>query len=270
MRMYRPVEVSEAELEDLVRRGPPLIEEGLRFVDHQAFTTRGPLDVLLVDSGNALVIGELKVVEDDGMLAQGLDYYDYVVKNLAGFASAYHQHGIDQTQEPRLFLIAPSFSVVLLNRVKWIKIPVSLFTVQCIEFKDTKGELIPIYTEIAAPALPEPPSVYNIEARYAYISDRAVRQLAIDTVGQFQQWDSERVSVDPTKYDISLKAVGRVFAYIAPRRQNFMVYTYDAEGKWTGYRINSESDLESVMPIVRVNFDKIGGGVWAGHEQSDS
>lgn len=63
--------------------------------------------------------------------------------------------------------------------------------------------------------------------------------------------------MEPTKYDISIKVSGRLIAYIAPRRKHFMVYTNDAEGKWTGYQINSETDLNTVKPLVRTNFDKI-------------
>jgi len=53
MRKYRAVEIKEKELEELVRQAPELIEPGLTFVDHQAFTPRGPLDVLLVDSARS-------------------------------------------------------------------------------------------------------------------------------------------------------------------------------------------------------------------------
>ena len=68
MKKYKTVGVTEAQLEDLIRQGPELIEEGLRFVDHQASTGRGPLDVLLVDNRGALVVAELKVVVDEAML----------------------------------------------------------------------------------------------------------------------------------------------------------------------------------------------------------
>jgi hypothetical protein len=257
MRKYQVVEVSETRLEDLVRQAPELIEAGLRFVDHQAFTSRGPLDVLLVDSGKALVVAELKVVEDDGMLVQGIDYYDYVRRNLDGFARAYKQHTIDTKQEPRLFLIAPSFSVTLLNRLKWIKIPVSLFTVQCIEFDDSKGEMVPVYHEVIPPTIPEPPQVYTLEDKYEYVTETKVRTLLQDLVVELQSWDPKRVLVEPTKYDISVKAAGRVVAYLSPRRKHFMVYAYDAEGKWTGYGVNSETDLETVRPLLRANFDKL-------------
>lgn len=179
MRKYRIVDnVSETQFEDLVRRGPELIELGLKFVDHQRFTDRGPLDVLFVDSGNALIVAELKVAEDDSMLVQGIDYYDYVLRNLDGFARAYKKHKIDPKQEPRLFLISPSFSVTLLNRIKWIKIPISLFTFQCIEFEDAKGEMVPVYKEISAPKIPERVEAYSLDDRYNYITDKKMRSLA--------------------------------------------------------------------------------------------
>ncbi len=257
MRKYRVADVSETELEDLVRQAPGLIEAGLKFVDHQAFTARGPLDVLLIDSGRALVIAELKVVEDDAMLVQGIDYYDYVLRNLDGFARAYKRHKIDSKQEPRLFLIAPSFSVTLLNRIKWISIPISLFTFQCIEFEDAKGETVPVYKEVTAPAVPERVEAYSLDDRYNYITDAKIRGLAQKFVAEIQGWDIERVLVEPTKYDISIKISGRVVAYVGPRRKHFMVYTNDTGGKWTGYPINSESDLETVIPLVRDNFDKM-------------
>jgi len=257
MRKYRTVEVSETELEDLIRQVPDLIEPGLKFVDHQAFTTRGPLDVLLVDSGRALVVAELKVVEDDAMLVQGIDYYDYVLKNLDGFARAYKQHKVEPDQEPRLFLIAPSFSVTLLNRIKWINIPISLFTFQCIEFDDAKGEPTPIFMEVAAPAIVSRPEAYSLDDRYGYITDAKIRSLAQTFVTHIQEWDAKRILVEPTKYDISIKLSGRVLAYVGPRRKHFMAYTYDAEGKWVGYPINSEADRQKVMPIIRASFDRM-------------
>jgi hypothetical protein len=257
MKKYAIVEPSEAQLEDLVRQSPELIEAGLQFVDHQAFTSRGPLDVLLVDSGHSLVVAELKVIEDDGMLMQGIDYYDYVRRNLDGFCRAYKQHKIDSNQEPRLFLIAPSFSVTLLNRIKWINLPMSLFTVQCVEFEDNKGEVIPVYKEITAPAAPERVEAYSLEDRYNFITDAKVRHLAKDAVAKIQTWDPARVLVEPTKYDLSVKVSGRVLTYIGPRRKHFVIYTDDAEGKWVGYPVNTEPDLDAVMPQLKNNFEKM-------------
>lgn len=260
MRKYQVVDVSETDLEDLVRRAPELIEPGLQFVHHQGFTERGRLDVLLVDSGHALVIAELKVVQDDAMLVQGIDYYDYVLRNLDGFARAYKRHKIDSAQEPRLFLVAPSFSVAILNRIKWINIPISLFTFQCITFKDAEGEIVPVYQEVTAPTIPERVEAYSLDDRYNYITDAVMRSLARKLVEQIQEWDPERVLVEPTKHLISVKVSGRVVAHIGPQRSGFRVGTHDAEGKWTDYKVDSESDLETVMPAVRSKFDRITGG----------
>ena len=257
MQKYRVVEVTEAEFEDLVRQAPELIEEGLQFVDHQTFTARGPLDVLMVDSGHALVVAELKVTEDDGMLVQGIDYYDYILTNLEGFARAYSQYQIDPTQDPRLLLVAPSFSVTLLNRIKWIEIPLSLFTFQCIELENAQGEPLPVYKEVTAPGAPEIVEAYSLEDRYAYITNKDMRELARDLVSQMEQWDRQRISVDPTKTDISVKRSGQVLAYVHPRRKYFVVSGYDSEGKWTSHPVNSEADVEKVMSFVQACFERL-------------
>ena len=159
-------------MEELVRKYPEYIEQGLKYVDHQKRTDRGPLDVLFVDSGKALVVAELKVVEDDSMLVQGIDYYDYITRNIEELARAYRTKSIsiDPTQRPRLFLIAPSFSVSLLNRCKWIDIPISLFTFQCIAFEDNPKEIIPIFKEVTIPSRPQPIEVYTTERRLDYIT----------------------------------------------------------------------------------------------------
>ena len=68
MRRYKIVDVPESRLEHLVQQGADLIEDGLKYLDHQKRTGAGRLDVLFVDSGRALVVAELKVVEDDSML----------------------------------------------------------------------------------------------------------------------------------------------------------------------------------------------------------
>jgi hypothetical protein len=105
-----------------------LIEEGLVYLDHQNAAAGGRLDVLMVDSGKSLVVAKLKVTQDDGMLLQGLDYYDYVSNHAESYARLYKTHSIDPTEQVRLFLIAPLFSQTLVNRCKWLDIPISLFT----------------------------------------------------------------------------------------------------------------------------------------------
>ena len=73
MKKYRQVELAESQLEDLIRTGAELIEDGLKYIDHQKIIDKGRMDVLMVDSGKSIVVAELKINEDDNMLFQGLD-----------------------------------------------------------------------------------------------------------------------------------------------------------------------------------------------------
>jgi len=150
MAKYTKVDVSEQELEDLVRQHADAIEDALVYVDRQHSTPGGRLDVLMVDSGKSLVVAELKVVEDDGMLLQGLDYYDYVSMHREAFARLYKTHAPDPTQHVRLFLVAPSFSQTLINRCKWIAAPISLFTFSCLKFVRVPKILTGPFPEILA------------------------------------------------------------------------------------------------------------------------
>ena len=256
MRKYKVVEVSEKELEEMVRKGSDLIEEGLRYIDHQKRTERGPLDVLFTDSGNALVVAELKVTEEDGMLVQGLDYYDYIASNIEGFARAYKEKKVDPIQKLRLFLVAPSFSVSLLNRCKWIDIPLSLFTFQCLVFADNPKEIVPVFKELTIPSRLQPVEVYTIEQRLNYITDIKVRKNVEELLKEIQEWDKDNILVEPTKYDISIKVSGKVFSYLGPRRKHFIIYTYDSENKWTGFPIQQAEDLEEVKILLKGNYEK--------------
>lgn len=260
MKKYKSIEVLESKLEDLIRQAPELIEAGLIFIDHQIQTNRGPLDVLMKDSGNALVIAEIKVIEDDGILFQGIDYYDYLARNLDGYARAYKKFEIDVNQEPRLFLIAPTFSANLLNRIKWINIPISLFSYQCIEFDETPIELVPIYREISVPGLPSRIESYSLEDRYNYITDSTNQEFAEKFVAEIKSWDSKCIQVNAIKYAISIKFSGRVLAYIEPRREYFYVSLWEEENNWTNHKFNSKDDYEPIMTIVKTCFERLNSG----------
>ena len=257
MKKYKAVEVSEKEFEDLIRQGADLIEGGLRYIDHQRHTDQGRLDILMVDSGNALAVAELKVLEDDGILIQGLDYYDYASNNIERIARLYKDFSIDPSQPIRLILIAPSFSVSLINRCKWIDIPISLFTYKCI-VPDGSKDIVPVFIETTIPSVPEPFQAYNLADRLKYITDPEASRMVDELIKEIQSWDPSKIFIEPTKTDISLKVSGRVFSYIGPRRKYFIVYTYDTEKKWTGYPIHQKEDLESVRGLLKSNVERLG------------
>ena len=255
--MKNYIDVSEKQLEDLIRQDADMIEEGVKYIDHQRNAERGPLDVLMVDSGNAVVVAELKIVEDDTMLFQGIDYYDYVTRNIEGLSRVYKDFQIDPKQAVRLFLIAPSFSVSLINRCKWIDIPISLFTYKCIKDEDSK-EITAVFIETTIPSTPEAIENYDLKDRFEYITSLDIRKIAKDFIDEIKEWDANRILIEPTKYDMSAKISGRVFSYIYPRRKFFWVYTFNDEKKWTGFPINSKDDLEPVKNLLKNNIKKLG------------
>ncbi|MEP1304589.1 MAG: endonuclease NucS domain-containing protein [Balneola sp.] len=256
MVQYTKVDISETQLEDLIRRSPQLVEEDLAYIDHQFFTSRGPLDVLFKDAGNSLVVAELKVVENDAMLGQGIDYYDYVNRNIEGFTRAYQKHEIDPSQELRLMLIAPSFSIQLLNRIKWIDIPTTLITYQCIKLEG-KEEIIPVFKEVNPPSLPEKIRTYTIDEKYNYIKDSESKRLAKWVVANIQGWAPSKINPEPLKHAISIKYEGRVLAYIDPTRQNFKLGTYNAEGEWIRVVIDQKEDFDNALPILEQHFRQL-------------
>jgi hypothetical protein len=254
MAKYRKTDVSEQELEDLVRRHAEAIEDALVYLDHQRATPGGRLDVLMVDSGKSLVVAELKVVEDDGMLLQGLDYYDYVSTHREAFARLYRAHAPDPTQQVRLFLVAPSFSQTLINRCKWIDVPISLFTYSCLKFDDA-AEIVPVFTEQEIPSSPEPVEAHRQDDHLAYITDAGVRTRVAALLDDVKTWKTGRLAQDALKYAISMKVDGHVFAYLHPRRKHFIISTYNAENTWTDYPVHSDDDLQKVLPLMRSAMD---------------
>lgn len=255
---YKIIEVTEKQLEEMIRKIPHFIEEGLKYLDHQKRTPRGPFDVLFVDSGKSLAVAELKAIEDDGILIQGIDYYDYISNNIEGFARAYKDSSVDPMQKLRLFLIAPSFSVSLLNRCKWVDISVSLFTFQCIVFEDNPEEIIPIFKEITIPLRQQIIEVYTIGQRLDYITDSIAKKRAEDILKEIKEWNKENILIEPIKNAISIKAYGTVFTYLEPRRKHFVISTYDtmeSGSMWESYPVRTDEDLNKIKALLKENLE---------------
>ena len=255
MKKYTKADVSEQELEDIVRRNAGQIEEGLIYVDHQKPAAGGRLDVLLVDSGKSLVVAELKVTQDDGMLLQGLDYYDFVTTHVESLARLYKSHSIDPTQQVRLFLVAPSFSQTLINRCRWLDLLISLFTFNCLKFEgDT--DVVAIFTEQQIPAPPEVVEVSHLDDHLNYITDVIVRNKVSALLDEIKNWKPGNIAIDPIKYAVSMKINGRVFAYLYPRRQHYLIATYDASDEWKEYSVKNDDDLAAVKAIAKAAMER--------------
>ena len=256
MRKYKSVEIMESQLEDLARSGSEMIEEGLKYVDHQKIDGKEQMDVLFVDNGNSMVVAELNIAEDDNMLFQGLDYYNYVATNIEALSRIYKNDGIDPTNAIRLMLIAPSFSQTMTNRCRWIDTNISLYTYKCIKFDDC-DEVIPIFSETSIPEPPElpPGEIECFKDRLGYIKNEEIRGTLSSLLSEFSNWGKDKILIEPMKYAISVNAGGKIFMTLALRRDNFLLETHSAEGKWTSYPVNSREDLEILMALVKSNME---------------
>jgi hypothetical protein len=254
MRKYKSIELIEDQLEDLVCTGSEVIEEGLKYVDHQKIPGKNRMDVLFVDCGNSMVAAELNNVGDDNMLLQGLDYYNYVAANLEALVRIYKNDRIDPNKTIRLMLIAPNFSQTLINRCRWIVANISLYTYKCIKF-DGSDEVVPIFSETSIPTPPEPSKGNSIEDRFGYLTNQESRGILASLLSDLPNWGKEKILIEPIKYAISVKIGGKVFMHLALRRDNFIVDTHSAEGKWTSYPVNSRGDLDMLMALMKSNME---------------
>jgi len=198
---------------------------------------------------------EILVEQNHGMLVQGLDYYDYVSSHVESFARLYKAHSIDPTQQVRLFLVAPDFSQTLVTRCKWFDLPISLFTFTCLKFEDD-DDLVPIFTEREIPAPPEIIEVSSIEDHLTYITDTTVRAKVTSLLDEIKGWKPGNISLDPTKDSISMKVNNRVFAYLWPRRQHYVIGTYGADDEWKEHPVKGDDDLANVKPIMKAAMEQ--------------
>jgi hypothetical protein len=126
-RPFEKVEIEdERELEALIKKYPGQIEKGLKYLDHQLQVGRGFMDILFVDPDGVLVVGELKIIDDEGILMQAIKYYDVVYRDIDRISRQFPNKGIKIEEDPRIILIAPGFSDEVKRAARHVKPEISL------------------------------------------------------------------------------------------------------------------------------------------------
>jgi Holliday junction resolvase-like predicted endonuclease len=234
----RPQSVdSEAMLEQLIIAAPDNLEDGLKVLDNQVAAGSGFIDILAADaSDHALVIIELKKEESDRMLAQTIEYYDFVRENIERFASAYrHKSEIDEHAEPRIMLVAHSFSETLQVATKYINAPVSLFQYEYLQMGDQRGLYM---TEVPVSS----PREFNRRRKTPGEQVRALCQQVSDRIVTL---DTTNITIKGLRGRIAFKYAGRNFANIFPRQSFFSV---NWKGHWKErFRVESKADFTEAM-----------------------
>lgn len=112
---------NEAELRDFFAEN---LEEilGVRFLEKEYPTTDGRIDTLGIDENNSPVIIEYKWRENEEILAQGLFYFNWLMKNKKHFDLLVNKKMGEQIkvnwEQPRVILIAQGFSRYILGAVQ--------------------------------------------------------------------------------------------------------------------------------------------------------
>lgn len=88
------------------------LEEGLRVIDAEiACEPCGAIDLLAIDRAGQLTIVDFETTPDDEILIRGLGHFDWLVRNQLNVRRMLRGQAINFSLEPRLFLLAPQFSV---------------------------------------------------------------------------------------------------------------------------------------------------------------
>lgn len=102
------------QLSSLLNRNTAVLEAGMCAIDvNLPCETGGPISLLAVDRTNRLTIIDLDIAINDNLLMRGISHFDWLERSVPILKRMYDRHGIDFSFQPRLFLIAPSFSAVL-------------------------------------------------------------------------------------------------------------------------------------------------------------
>ena len=117
------------------------VEQDLNMIcNHVPINDKTTLDVLCHDANGQLVILQVSVNEDDIMLVQGIQSLDYIDKFKSFLKATYNKQKIDDKEEPRLILLAPSFSDALRRAVESMKgIRIDLYEWEYLKLGDKKG-----------------------------------------------------------------------------------------------------------------------------------
>jgi hypothetical protein len=152
--------------------------------------------------------------------------------------------------------VAPYFSQALVNRCKWLDVPVSLFTYTCLKFED-EDDLTVVFAEREIPDLSPKIEIFSVPDHLGYITDPTARTNATALLEEIKSWKPGNISLDPIKGSISMKVNNRVFAYLWTKRSFYWIGAYGADGEWKQYPVKSNEDLMNARVLIKSAMEKM-------------
>ncbi len=225
-------DLAERELEKLISDDINAIEPGLVYLGHQLNAAGKYIDILAVDENAILTVMELKIGEDDGMLVQALEYLHYVQSNRDRVAETYKTKArIDPEEEPRLILVAGSFSDRLRRAVRYLEPEVKLVEYQVVK---AGGDLGLVCKEIISDSEEGYSPPVSIETILSRTDSKKLRNICAQVVNEIR--DVGKDMDEPKgvgKAEVRLKCKNRVVGRVLVRKKFFYVaYLWGDDWKW--------------------------------------
>jgi len=236
-------EISEPKLESLIMSDIESVEEGLVVLGNQISTSVGELDILAVDEDGILTIFELKVVEAEKQLLQGLRYLDWINSKITWISKAFSSERkihIDDSVIPRLILIAPSFSSHMLTAIKYIdSIYIDLYEYDVISSGEIRKVIL---REVEIDEIDSVPEIPTISKHRDFLDEENIQELFDNMRAYFEE---KGVHFEARKKRIAFTLDGKIIGRFFRRRGWFKIESKISEDGSVFYDIRDEDDWEN-------------------------
>ncbi len=130
--VFHKINISREKLNDIIRKNPGSLIEGMVFIDVQLDTDEcGIIDFLGVDGSGRLVLVDFEAGANDEMFISALSQLHWLKKNSSLIKRLFFSENIDFLTDPQMLLVSSGFSGKLISAVKQIK----LQDIKLVEFK---------------------------------------------------------------------------------------------------------------------------------------
>jgi hypothetical protein len=258
---------SEAELHMIIKSDLEAIEEGIILLQHEYPSAKGTIDLLCVDSGNRLVIIEVKLQEDENVLFQALRYFSDVDRDRFIIANLFSQYSIDPEQSPRVILIAETISEDI-RRLSTLVVP----DVELLEYSAVrlpKDDIGIIFHSVSPPEITRIPSEpKTIDQLIEYVTDDRLKPVIGEmrnTILGLGKGIEEYATQGYIGYRLS---TGRQFAFIQMYRKEvgFGAIVIDENKQILDYiqtRVSSPNeDYTDTLDRIKRSFINLGGQLY--------
>jgi len=254
---------NEKELHSIMEKELNALEEGLVLLKYEFALTKGTPDFLCVDSGERLVVIEVKLQEDENILFQALRYYNEIDKDRYVIAKMFSKNDIKPKVHPRIILIAEKFSDDI-RRLSTLVIPdIELYEYTLLSTSDGKEGIC--YHAISLPKVEEiittPKSREEIKK---YLTKDILKPLFDRIIEQVKDI-SKDIDMYTTQGYVGFRFKGHQIAYLCPQRKSFDIAAanIDENGRnieFDNLRIEEGTeDYTETIEKIKKSFEILGG-----------